>query len=221
MMELNYRRCTFEKSAAQLAQCPPSDGEVAFVGRSNAGKSSALNYLTGAKIARTSKTPGRTQLINFFRIKANHDVFLVDLPGYGYAKVDKGTRAAWHEFIDEYLRGRESIKGIVIVMDIRHPFKEIDVVMLDYCHDAGLPAHIILTKADKLSKNQQRQTWQKVVNTLEDEWENASAQLFSATKKAGADALSEVLTDWLNVEDGQDSLAENDLIDGAEDVIQQ
>lgn len=154
-MKSNYRQCRFVKSAAALTDCPPAVREVAFAGRSNAGKSSALNYLTGQKIAKTSKTPGRTQLLNFFALGEQDDYFLVDLPGYGYAKVARETREKWQQFIADYLTQRRELVGVVIVMDCRHPLQPIDTMMLDFCADTHLLAHVLLTKADKLSRNQQ------------------------------------------------------------------
>lgn len=194
-MKANYKNCTFVKSAAALSDCPDSIREVAFVGRSNAGKSSALNYLTQQKIAKTSKTPGRTQLINFFTL--GDDYHLVDLPGYGYAKVSREIREKWQQFISDYLTYREALAGIVIVMDCRHPLQPIDEMMLDFCADSNLQAHIILTKADKLSRNEQSKTLLMLQKNLNNEWPFASAQLFSASKKIGAEALAEKLNQWL------------------------
>ncbi len=196
-MKTNYRQCRFVKSAAALGDCPEAIREVAFAGRSNAGKSSALNYLTGQKIAKTSKTPGRTQLLNFFALGEKDEYFLVDLPGYGYAKVARETRNKWQAFISDYLNAREELVGIVIVMDCRHPLQPIDTMMLDFCRDANLLAHVILTKADKLSRNQQIQTLCTLEKNLDNEWPFATAQLFSSTKRVGADILAQVLDDWL------------------------
>lgn len=196
-MKLNLQQCHFVKSAAALTDCPPSIREVAFAGRSNAGKSSALNYLTRQKIAKTSKTPGRTQLINFFALGEAETYFLVDLPGYGYAKVSRDTREKWQQFIADYLNAREELVGIVIVMDCRHPLQDIDCMMLDFCANSNLLAHILLTKADKLSRNQQMQTLHMLQKNLKNEWPFATAQLFSATKRIGAEELSVVLDDWL------------------------
>lgn len=194
-MKTLYKNCTFVKSAAALTDCPESIREVAFAGRSNAGKSSALNYLTNQKIAKTSKTPGRTQLINFFSISEGY--YLVDLPGYGYAKVARSTREKWQQFIADYLFSRQELVGIIIVMDCRHPLQEIDSMMLDFCADNQLLAHILLTKADKLSRNQQMQTLQMLNKNLQNEWPFATAQLFSASKRIGAEQLAAVLDDWL------------------------
>lgn len=190
-----YQQIQFLKSAASLKTCPESLGEVAFVGRSNAGKSSALNYLCAKKIAKTSKTPGRTQLINFFELADNR--FLVDLPGYGYAKVARETREKWQQFIADYLYYREPLHGMVLVMDCRHPLQESDTQMLDFCEEIGLPTHIILTKADKLSRNQQQKTLMMLQKNLKREWRGVSAQLFSASKKQGADLLAQQLDNWL------------------------
>lgn len=194
-MQANYKNCTFVKSAAALSDCPEGIREVAFAGRSNAGKSSALNYLTQQKIAKTSKTPGRTQLINYFSVGDGYH--LVDLPGYGYAKVSRDTREKWQAFIADYLNEREELVGIVIVMDCRHPLQPIDTMMLDFCAEANLLAHVILTKADKLSRNQQMQTLQMLNKNIKNEWPFATAQLFSSSKRMGSDELSKVLNDWL------------------------
>lgn len=194
-MKLNYRNCTFVKSAASLNDCPPGLREVAFAGRSNAGKSSALNYLTKQKIAKTSKTPGRTQLINFFVLQPGYH--LVDLPGYGYAKVSRDTREKWQQFIADYLNYREQLVGVVIVMDCRHPLQPIDSMMLDFCAEVDLPAHVILTKADKISRNQQNKTLHMLLKNLQNEWPFATAQLFSATKRMGEENLTQVLDTWL------------------------
>ncbi len=194
-MQTNYTNCAFVKSAAALKDCPDGIKEVAFAGRSNAGKSSAINYLTNHKIAKISKTPGRTQLINFFTVAPGYH--LVDLPGYGYAKVSRDTRNKWQQFIAQYLNQRQQLVGIIIVMDCRHPLQDIDCIMLDFCAEAGLLAHIILTKADKLSRNQQSATLHKLRKDLNNEWPFASVQLFSSTKKTGSKTLARVLDEWL------------------------
>ena len=148
-MSLKFKTAKFVTSAATLAQCPADEGaEIAFCGRSNAGKSSAINALTDQKaLARTSKTPGRTQLINFFML--NDESKLVDLPGYGYAKVPVSIKEHWHRHLDEYLRDRKSLRGMVLLVDIRHPLREFDEMMIEWSIDSGLPLHILLTKADK------------------------------------------------------------------------
>ena len=192
---LNYRQATFFKSAAKLSQCPENEGrEVAFAGRSNAGKSSALNTLTGsAKLARTSKTPGRTQLINFFEIQPG--AFLVDLPGYGYAKVPEAMKKEWQQHMTKYLERREALAGLVLLVDVRHPMIEFDQMMLNWSVSANLPLHILLTKADKLKQGAARQ----VLNTLSKELERfpqVSVQLFSSLKRTGVDHLAMKLDEW-------------------------
>lgn len=194
-MKTLYENCLFTKSAAALSDCPYSRREVAFAGRSNAGKSSSINYLTNKKIAKTSKTPGRTQLINFFEL--GDDYYLVDLPGYGYAKVSREIREKWQQFISDYLAQRKELVGIILVMDCRHPLQNVDCMMLDFCAEVNLPAHILLTKADKLSKNQQLKSLHVLRKNLKNEWPFATAQLFSSLKKQGIKELTEVLDFWL------------------------
>jgi GTP-binding protein len=169
----------FLKSAANLSHCPDDTGlEVAFCGRSNAGKSSAINYLTGQnKLARTSKTPGRTQLINFFTV--SDEFRLVDLPGYGYAKVPTKMKRDWHENIDNYLRNRLSLTGLVLLMDIQ------------------MPLHILLTKCDKLKRGAQQATLLKVKRELADQ-KSTTIQLFSSTHEIGQKLLLKQLSDWVS-----------------------
>lgn len=144
------QQATFMLSAAKVDQCPDDEGyEVAFAGRSNAGKSSALNTLTHASLARTSKTPGRTQLLNFFQL--DEERRLVDLPGYGYAKVPIPLKLHWQRHLEAYFGSRESLKGVILMMDIRHPMTDFDLLMLDWTVSSGMPMHILLTKADKLT----------------------------------------------------------------------
>jgi GTP-binding protein len=188
---LNFPETVFLTSAARVEQCPPDAGaEVAFAGRSNAGKSSALNAITGRNsLARTSKTPGRTQLINFFALADGGR--LVDLPGYGYAKVPEEIKARWRRLMTRYVETRASLKGLVIVMDSRHPLTDFDAQMLEWGRAQGLSAHVLLTKADKLSRGAAAATLKQVRNRLA---EAASAQLFSAVDKTGVDeARREVL----------------------------
>lgn len=191
---LPLSQATFLKSAATLAQCPADVGaEVAFCGRSNAGKSSALNLLTDQKkLARTSKTPGRTQLINFFSL--TEDLRLVDLPGYGYAKVPPKIKEAWQRNLDDYLRSRESLRGLVLVMDIRHPLKDFDLMMLSWCAGASLPAHILLTKADKLKRGPQQST---LLQTRKAVGEGVTVQTFSSLQGLGKVELSRQLSHWM------------------------
>ncbi len=200
---------TFIKSASQLDQCPLDQGaEVAFAGRSNAGKSSALNTLTRARLARTSKTPGRTQLINFFGLDEDHR--LVDLPGYGYAKVPLELKEHWKQHLDAYLTQRNSLAGLVLVMDIRHPLSEFDRMMLEWADVTGLPAHILLSKTDKLSFGAAKGVLIKVQNTIRKEYGNrATVQLFSSPKRQGVDEAHAVLESWLYpIEDDEQLEAE-------------
>jgi GTP-binding protein len=195
----DFRRARFVTSAARLAQCPPDEGsEVAFAGRSNAGKSSCINVLTDNRhLARTSKTPGRTQLINFFAVDENAQQRLVDLPGYGYAKVSHATKDEWQLHLEDYLRRRQTLRGLVLLMDIRHPLKEFDCNMLDWAKGAKLPVHCVLTKADKLNRGPAQQELFKVRKLLVPWGDLVSAQLFSALSKQGADELAAVLAHWL------------------------
>ena len=195
---LLHRTC-FLTSAQHLGQCPPETGrEVAFAGRSNAGKSSAINRLTSQKtLARTSKTPGRTQLINFFEVDELRR--LVDLPGYGYAKVDKATRNQWQKDLDEYLAGRQSLTGLVLLMDIRHPLKDFDQMLIDWSARGGMPLHILLTKSDKLGNNAAAQHLKKVKAALKDHPAPLSVQLFSATQPRGLEAAWDKLAEWLDI----------------------
>src|SRR5690606_4125907 len=149
---VNFALAEFLKSAPTLQHCPADEGaEIAFAGRSNAGKSSAINLLTRqSKLARTSKTPGRTQLLNFFTVAEQR--YLVDLPGFGYAKVPPEVKRKWQRQLELYLERRQSLCGVVLLMDIRHPFKEFDEVIIQWCRSSELPLHILLTKADKLKR---------------------------------------------------------------------
>ena len=189
----------FMLAAHRLSQLPADEGaEVAFAGRSNAGKSSALNALTNHKgLARTSKTPGRTQQMVAFSlpspreaaaapVEAGADRRLVDLPGYGYAKVPLDMREHWKQEIDAYLHRRRSLRGLVLIVDIRHPLKEFDRMMLDFCFETNLPCHLLLTKADKLSRNQAMQSLAAVRKGFGDGVQ-ASAQVFSSADGTGVE----------------------------------
>ncbi|MBB5211819.1 ribosome biogenesis GTP-binding protein YihA/YsxC [Microbulbifer hydrolyticus] len=196
---INFRRAEFLTSAPTLAECPEDSGaEVAFAGRSNAGKSSAINALTdNGKLARTSKTPGRTQLINFFTLSEQQR--LVDLPGYGYAKVARSMKDEWQRHLAFYLEQRQCLRGLVLLMDIRQPLKEFDLHMLTWAVNSGLPAHILLTKADKLKNgpaNNTRFAVEKELKTLELD-KNVTVQIFSAPKRKGLDKLEARLNQWL------------------------
>ncbi len=196
-MSIDFNKATFLKSASALSQCPDDQGaEVAFCGRSNAGKSSAINTLTDQrKLARTSKTPGRTQLINFFQLSGLQR--LVDLPGYGYAKVPIALKAHWHQHLDEYMRNRLCLKGLILLMDIRHPLREFDEMMLQWSNSANMPLHILLTKADKLKSGARNNTLLKTQRELP---ESVTIQLFSSTEAIGLDQLISVMTEWLETE---------------------
>lgn len=195
----NLRQAAFLTSAARFDQCPEDTGtEVAFAGRSNAGKSSALNALCGnRKLARTSKTPGRTQQINFFTL-GRPDYRMVDLPGYGYARVEKALKAKWDGELERYLRDRKSLVGLVLLMDIRHPFKDYDRDMLQWAVDAELPVQVLLTKADKLSRNQALNAESDAREALGNVEDLVSVQAFSATRPLGLDALNERLDGWFS-----------------------
>jgi GTP-binding protein len=202
----NYLTAEFLTSASRLKQCPADQGwEVAFAGRSNAGKSSAINTLTGnRKLARTSKTPGRTQLINFFSLSENQR--LVDLPGYGFAKVPVAVKREWTRQLEHYLQERRCLRGLILLMDVRRPLLEFDRMMLDWAVAAGMPVHVLLTKADKLKKGPAKSTLLQVRGELADQADMVSVQLFSALKKTGLKDLCKVLNAWLTdlsvLEDG-------------------
>ena len=191
-----FARARFLTSAAQLAQLPPPDRpELAFAGRSNAGKSSALNALCGRRqLARVSKTPGRTQLLNFFELPVGR---IVDLPGYGFARVPKDLHAGWGGLIEGYLATRECLRGLVIVMDARHPLTDFDRAMLEWARAQGLPCHLLLAKADKLASGAARRTLAEVQRAVPALHERATAQLFSAHGGAGVEEAREVLGRWL------------------------
>ncbi|MEC9358124.1 MAG: ribosome biogenesis GTP-binding protein YihA/YsxC [Pseudomonadota bacterium] len=187
----------FLLSVAALPQLPaPDRPEIAFAGRSNAGKSSALNTITNKKaLARVSKTPGRTQLLNFFE---QDNARLVDLPGYGYAKVPEPTRRQWGKLVGGYIETRESLVGVVIIMDIRHPLTDYDLQMLEWTQAYRRRVHVLLTKADKLAfgaaKNQLLAV-QKALSELENV--EASAQLFSSHKRTGCEEARKTLSGWI------------------------
>lgn len=194
-------KLTFEVSVHELKTLPPTRREIAFAGRSNAGKSSAINTLANRKLAFTSKTPGRTQLLNFFRIDGGD--FLVDLPGYGYAEVPEAVRRHWEGTLAAYLQTRGALVGLVLIMDARHPLTKLDLQMLDWFTPTGRPVHALLTKSDKLSKNQASTTLAQVRNTLRAQYPNCSAQLFSSSKKLGVEEAEAVLKSWLPQDEGQ------------------
>lgn len=188
-----YRNASYLLSAHRLGQLPADEGyEVAFAGRSNSGKSSAINALTEHKgLARTSKTPGRTQQIVLFGIGPGRRI--ADLPGYGYAKVPEKLKAHWRATIERYFQTRRSLRGVILLMDARHPMRDFDRQMLAWCEAAGLPCHVLLTKADKLSRGAAQSTLLVLRKQLPG---SASAQLFSASKRLGQGELITKLNDW-------------------------
>jgi len=195
MSEL-YRKAHYTISATQLSELPQDQGiEVAFAGRSNAGKSSAINTITDQKsLARISKTPGRTQMINFFELDANRS--LVDLPGYGYAKVPEKMKIRWQQTLGKYLETRKALKGLMVMMDIRHPMKQFDIQMVKWANNAQLPVHILLTKADKLKHGAAMASLHKVNAELDKQELTAGVQLFSSLKKTGKTEAIAQLDTW-------------------------
>lgn len=200
-------RAQFVLSAHNPQQLPADGGyEVAFAGRSNAGKSSALNAMCQQKaLARVSKTPGRTQQLVFFGLSSpdaelHNQRYLVDLPGYGYAKVPKDLQAHWQAFLDTYFGSRMALKGLVVVMDIRHPLREYDRQMLGYAVQRGLPAHALLTKADKLGRGAAGNTLQAVRKEMSNAFGNiVSVQTFSGESKLGVDEARATVASWLDL----------------------
>ncbi len=198
-------RARYLLAAHTHKQLPPDGGwEVAFAGRSNAGKSSALNALCQQNaLARVSKTPGRTQQLVYFEVPPHEQHYLVDLPGYGYAKVPQELQAHWQAFLDSYFGSRDALKGLVVVMDIRHPLKDYDRQMLGYAVERGLPAHVLLTKADKLSRGAASNTLQAVRRELSSAFgDSVSVQAFSSSAKQGVDEARSVVSSWLGLREG-------------------
>tara|TARA_B110000503_G_scaffold41288_1_gene67961 strand:- start:34386 stop:34994 length:609 start_codon:yes stop_codon:yes gene_type:complete len=200
MRAMHYNQATFVTSAANLAACPPESlAEVAFAGRSNAGKSSAINAITNqTRLARISKTPGRTQLINFFGLAEGR--FLVDLPGYGFAKVPLSVKNKWQEELEKYLRRRQVLCGLILLSDIRHPLKEFDRMMIDWAVQSGLPLHLLLTKSDKLKRGGAQNTLLAVQKELKP-FSNVTVQLFSSLKNDGVTEVRAKLDEWLGDEE--------------------
>jgi len=196
-MQHLFQGIQFVTSAHDLHQLPAeSVAEIAFAGRSNCGKSSALNALSRRhKLARVSKTPGRTQLINFFTFAPG--VFLVDLPGYGYAKVPEKIQSHWEHALGGYLRTRAQIRGLVLIMDSRHPLTNLDQQMLNwYGPSEDRPVHILLSKADKLTRREAAATLTAVTNACQ-QWPGCSVQLFSSLNKQGVEAAETVIGTWV------------------------
>ncbi len=198
-MSFLHRAAFFTTAASMRDLSFHSAGEVAFAGRSNAGKSSAINTLANQRrLAFTSKTPGRTQQINYFGI--GDDKFLVDLPGYGYAKVQKTEQKRWRIFLGAYLETREPLAGLILIMDARRPFTELDLQMLEWFTPRGRPIHVLLTKSDKLGRSEQAMTLKSVRDELSSWGTGHSASLFSSLKKTGTREVESVIGRWLGVE---------------------
>jgi len=192
-MKHHYHNACYQYSAHNLRQLEDEVGlEVAFAGRSNAGKSSAINIITGiASLARTSKTPGRTQQIIFFDL--GQDRRLVDLPGYGFARVSRAMRGHWHETLPRFLAGRRQLRGLIVVMDSRHPLKPQDIQLVDWCVELEIPVHILLTKSDKLSRGEATKTLREVAAGIP---AGVTVQLFSSHNRDGLDMARQRLDTW-------------------------
>jgi GTP-binding protein len=194
-----YFQASFITSAAKLSQSPEDSGyEIAFAGRSNAGKSSAINTLCQqTALARTSRTPGRTQLLNFFRVDDQRR--LVDLPGYGYAAVAQDIKADWQGALADYLEKRECLRGVILMMDSRHPLKDYDIQMLEWANHIEIPVHVLLTKVDKLNRKEQAISLERVDAALKEFSLDFSVQLFSSLKRWGVDEAHEKLDQWFEL----------------------
>lgn len=199
-LKFNYATVTFDKSAENIRQLCADEGiEIAFAGRSNAGKSSALNTLTRQKsLARTSKTPGRTQLINVFRLDDNRR--LIDLPGYGFAKVPIEVKNRWQRSLSEYLVERKSLKGLVVLMDIRHPMRDLDQDLIYWAVDSNIPVLVLLTKADKLKTGKRKAELLKIREASLAFQGDVTVHVFSSLKGIGVDVLSHKLNEWYSAQ---------------------
>lgn len=208
-----FSLATFYTTVNHIKDLPMHGGrEVAFVGRSNAGKSSAINTLANhVRLAYTSKTPGRTQHLNYFSLGENK--FIVDLPGYGYAKVPPEAKRHWESLLSTYLQKREELSGLVVIMDIRRPLLELDETMLDWFATTGKPIHILLTKSDKFSRQQSTLTLMKVKAYLAENYPQCSVQLFSSLKKQGVEEAEAVIAGWLQAEESSDAEVDEGVID--------
>ncbi|MDX8386838.1 MAG: ribosome biogenesis GTP-binding protein YihA/YsxC [Gallionella sp.] len=195
-----FSQAAFYTTVNHIKDLPSHGGrEVAFVGRSNSGKSSAINTLANhVRLAYTSKTPGRTQHLNYFSL--GDDNFLVDLPGYGYAKVPSESKRHWEALLSKYLQTREELCGLVLIMDSRRPLTELDENMLDWFAPTDKPVHILLTKSDKLSRQQSTITLNRVKSHLAEYFPQCSVQLFSSLKKQGTDEAEAVIAGWLKAQ---------------------
>lgn len=197
MTMCDFHKTLFIKSAAEWQHLPENQGaEIAFAGRSNAGKSSAINTITGlSKLAKTSKMPGRTQLINYFKLQES--LYLVDLPGYGYAKVPEVVRERVQRMLGRYILERAALCGLVVVMDSRHPLKENDRIIIDWALDREIAVHLLLTKADKLSHQQAQETKRAVEKMFVEHSDQVSVQLFSSLKKQGVAEARKWIAQWI------------------------
>ena len=195
-----FSQATFFTTVNHIKDLPLHGGkEVAFVGRSNAGKSSAINTLANhVRLAYTSKTPGRTQHLNYFSLSPN--TFLVDLPGYGYAKVPPDVQKHWEALLGQYLQTREELSGLVVIMDSRHPLTALDEAMLEWFAPTGKPVHILLSKSDKLSRQQATLTLSRVKSHLAEYFPQCTVQLFSSLKKLGMEEAEKVIAGWFATE---------------------
>ena len=204
--KIHLSKASFTLSAPDIRRLPADTGiEVAFAGRSNAGKSSALNTLTNQNgLARISKTPGRTQLINVFEVA--EDKRLIDLPGYGFAKVPLEMKKKWQKALGEYLEKRESLKGLVVLMDIRHPLKDLDMDLIQWAADSELPVLALLTKCDKLSQGKRSAEVLRVKNILAELNADIRVQAFSSLKRTGSEQANSIICDWLGQNDVMDEV---------------
>lgn len=203
-LSINLNKAKFIISAPDISKLGPDSGmEIAFAGRSNAGKSSALNTLTRQKsLARTSKTPGRTQLINVFEVEDN--CRLIDLPGYGFAKVPLEMKKKWQKALGEYLQQRECLQGLVVLMDIRHPLKDLDMDLIQWAADSEIPVLALLTKSDKLSQGKASAEVLKVKKKLASLNADIKVQAFSSLKRTGVDQATQVINNWFASQIAQD-----------------
>ncbi len=201
--KIHFNKAKFYITVNDLRKLPHTQQEIAVVGRSNAGKSSLINTLTNQnRLAYVSKTPGRTQHINYFNLNDGAELFLVDLPGYGYAKVPANIREHWVKLLGDYLVNRKPLLGLVLIMDARHPLKELDYKMLEFFGSTGKPIHIVLSKSDKLNNHEKSQTLKHVSAVLKQHgFTTYSVQLFSSLKKTGVEELEIVLNGWFKSDD--------------------
>ena len=212
--KIHLSKASFTLSAPDIRRLPADTGiEVAFAGRSNAGKSSALNTLTNQNgLARISKTPGRTQLINVFEVA--EDKRLIDLPGYGFAKVPLEMKKKWQKALGEYLEKRESLKGLVVLMDIRHPLKDLDMDLIQWAADSELPVLALLTKCDKLSQGKRSAEVLRVKNILAELNADICVQAFSSLKRTGSEQANSIICDWLGQNDVMDEVITTEVPTG-------